>query len=201
MKDLLLLAVFALAEDKPRPPILDPVLYDVVVIGGGAAEVTAAKRLAARGRRVILIDRGLTLGAKDLTSGACAERPYQRPLLGGDLIERLYGPTETIGRELKGGDLVKVRLRAQPRSVTAGEHLVSVRYHYQGLPRMVRARTVLMAWKGDAHLEVPIESRRVFTTSSLPGTAVLRGHCAAAQVLQRLADEWKPGDWPPCGPP
>lgn len=197
MKALLALAAFA----WPRQPILDPILYDVVVIGGGAAEVTAAKRLASRGRSVMLIDRGLVLGKWDQSSGACAEPAFTWPVLGGELLERLYGPTEIIGRELKGGDLVRVRLRARPHKVVAGEHLVSVRYTYQGLPRMVRARTALMGWRGDAPVESAHASGRVFHTAVHRGGPVTRGHCAAAQVLQRLTDEWKPEDWPPCGAP
>ena len=43
--------------------------YDVVVVGGGPAGMMAAGRAAARGRRVVLLEKNLTLGKKLLLTG------------------------------------------------------------------------------------------------------------------------------------
>ena len=44
-------------------------LYDVIVIGGGAAGITASIRSAERGRRTLLIEKGEKIGRKILASG------------------------------------------------------------------------------------------------------------------------------------
>lgn len=199
----LLILAAALAAARERPPIVDPVLYDAVVLGGGPAAVTAAARLAARGKTVMLLESGPRLGAE---GGLCAEARASLPDPGAELVERRYreafGGVEALSRLLPVTDAVHVRLRARAQRVTPGEHLVSVRYHYQGLPRLVRARYAVLSWRGEALIagEKP-ELGRLFYASALPGPPVLRGHCAAAEVLRKLQAAWAPEGWPPCGVP
>ncbi|MGB4100863.1 MAG: NAD(P)/FAD-dependent oxidoreductase [Alphaproteobacteria bacterium] len=44
-------------------------IYDVIILGGGAAGLMAAGRAGQRGRRVLLLERGQKIGAKILISG------------------------------------------------------------------------------------------------------------------------------------
>jgi len=48
--------------------------YDVVVLGTGAAGLTAAARAAAEGARVALFERAGTVGGTSAWSGGAAER-------------------------------------------------------------------------------------------------------------------------------
>jgi len=191
----LLLLFAALALGKERAPILDPVFYDAVVIGGGPSGVAAAARLANQGRTVMLIERDRRLGRE---GRACEEPPVRLPDAGAELIEKKYD-VEKLSWALPAGEAVNVRLRARAQVVTGGEHLVGIRYQYQGLPRMVRARYAVLAWPGEASVEGLPD--RVFFTSAIPGRPVVKGHCAAAEVLRRLRQDWLPEEWPPCGLP
>lgn len=48
---------------------MDEDVFDAIVVGGGFAGLSAAYRLATAGRSVLLIERGSTCGAKNLTGG------------------------------------------------------------------------------------------------------------------------------------
>lgn len=185
-----------LAAAKERAPIVDSTFYDAVIIGGGASAVTAAARLASRGKTVMLIERGPKLG---LEGGACDDKAPLSLLPGAERIEKSYD-LEGLFRALPSTDTIKVRLRARAENVTPGEHLVSVRYLYQGLPRLVRARYAVLSWPGEAEVSQPVpQPGRVFDVSSMPGRPVLKGHCVAGEILTRLGSTRE--DWPPCGQP
>ena len=57
-----------MAEDK----------FDVVIVGGGLAGLTAAYRLADAGRQVILLERGDAPGSKNVTGGRIYVEPIRR---------------------------------------------------------------------------------------------------------------------------
>ena len=80
--------------DLPRPA--RRLEADVVVIGGGVTGVTAASRLGAAGRRVVLVDDGLALG------GALAGAPSRFEALCGPRSAPLAG-VEVLSRTVAAG--------------------------------------------------------------------------------------------------
>ena len=78
--------------------------YDVIVIGGGASGMMAAGRAAERGRRVLLLEKNATLGAKlRITGGGrcnitnAEEDAHALLAQYGDAKSFLYSPFSQFG--------------------------------------------------------------------------------------------------------
>ena len=83
-----------LASATPTPsvaPTVSNATYDYIVVGGGAAGIIAAERLAENKKKVLLIERGSAsiapMGADNTLSWNNSRTPYDVPALGSSLSE------------------------------------------------------------------------------------------------------------------
>lgn len=140
--------------------------YDVIVIGGGASGMMAAGRAAARGRRVLLLEKNRQLGAKLAISGGgrcnITNAEYDvRALLGhyGDAEQALYSPFSQFGvaetfsffEELGLPLVVQTRKRAFPKTERASDVVATLtRYLRRGKVTVVTdAKVTRIAHEGD----------------------------------------------------
>ncbi|EYE91315.1 putative cellobiose dehydrogenase [Aspergillus ruber CBS 135680] len=84
----------ALASQTPTPsvaPTVSNATYDYIVVGGGAAGIVAAERLAETKKKVLLVERGAasiaSMGADNTLSWNSSLTPYDVPALGSSLSE------------------------------------------------------------------------------------------------------------------
>ncbi|OJJ78934.1 putative cellobiose dehydrogenase [Aspergillus glaucus CBS 516.65] len=84
----------ALASQTPTPsvaPTVSNATYDYIVVGGGAAGIVAAERLAETKKKVLLIERGAasiaSMGADNTLSWNSSLTPYDVPALASSLSE------------------------------------------------------------------------------------------------------------------
>ncbi len=114
------LARVLLHRDLPRREV--EASPDVVVIGAGAAGLSAARSLAGRGRRVALVERSFALGGfaartgaplPDGACGSCVVSPVIDELLHHPAVDVLMGAEVTAVRGSFGRFDVEVRRRAR----------------------------------------------------------------------------------------
>jgi len=117
-------ALRRVALHRPLPAEEVPVSADVVVIGGGAAGLSAALALSQRDRKVVLVERSFVLGGlanqldeifPDLECASCFMEPVLDRVLHSERIEVLTGAEVTRVRGAEGSFTVEVALR--PRGV------------------------------------------------------------------------------------
>ena len=114
------LARVALHRDLPRREV--EASPDVLVVGGGAAGLSAARTLAGPGRRAFVIERELALGGfaarteeplPDGACGSCVVSPVIDELLHHPAVDVLTGAEVTAVRGSFGRFDVEVKLRAR----------------------------------------------------------------------------------------
>jgi heterodisulfide reductase subunit A2 len=117
-------ALARVALQRPLPAGDVEVAADVLVIGGGAAGVSAALALAQKDRKVILVERAWVLGGlanqldeifPDLECASCFMEPVLDRVLHSERIEVLTGAEVTRVRGAAGRFAVEVAVR--PRGV------------------------------------------------------------------------------------
>ncbi|HPH98533.1 MAG TPA: FAD-dependent oxidoreductase [Anaerolineaceae bacterium] len=92
-------------------------LYDVAIIGGGPAGVTAAIYTARAGLKTLVIDKGLTAGALGIT-GKIANYPgVLDDISGAELLERMRHQARSFGSELISDRVIGVDLLSKEKTV------------------------------------------------------------------------------------
>lgn len=91
--------------------------YDVLIIGGGPAGVTAAIYTARAGLKTLVIDKGLTAGALGIT-GKIANYPgVLEEISGADLLERMRTQAASFGASFVVDKVQGVDLLSQQKTV------------------------------------------------------------------------------------
>jgi heterodisulfide reductase subunit A2 len=117
-------ALRRVALQRPLPAQDVAVWADVLVIGGGPAGISAARALAGKHRKVVIVEREFVLGGlanqldeifPDLECASCFMEPALDAVLHRDGVEVLTGAEVSRVRGAAGGFTVEVALR--PRSV------------------------------------------------------------------------------------
>src|ERR1700753_1855104 len=89
------------------PPVgAATVLYDVAVVGGGPAGLTAALHLGWHGRTVVVVDR--TTGPLFFTLEALHNVPGMPAATGAEIQKRLRGQAKEMGAGMVRGDVRRV---------------------------------------------------------------------------------------------
>jgi heterodisulfide reductase subunit A len=154
-------AVSRVALHRPLPEDAVEVSADVLVVGGGAAGVSAALALARRDRKVILVERSWVLGGlanqldeifPDLECASCFMEPVLDQVLHHERIEVLTGAELTRVRGAAGRFAVDVALR--PRRVDpalclgCGACAAACPAALPGTPGAARRKAIDLAYPG-----------------------------------------------------
>lgn len=93
--------------------------YDVIIIGGGPAGVTAAIYTARAGLKTLIIDKGLTAGALGIT-GKIANYPgILDEISGADLLDRMRSQARSFGAEFVTDKVIGVELNSEEKTIFA----------------------------------------------------------------------------------
>lgn len=100
-----------------KPDLTAPTLFDVVIIGGGPAGVTAAIYTARAGLRTLVIDKGLTSGALGITSRIANYPGITGNISGAELLERMRAQARSFGAGFVNDRVIGVDLLAEGKTV------------------------------------------------------------------------------------
>jgi heterodisulfide reductase subunit A len=112
------------ALQAPIPPVEVEVSADVLVVGGGVAGLSAARALAGKDRKVVLVERAFALGGlanrldavfPDLACASCFLEPVLDEVLHSDRVDVLTGAEVRRVRGAAGRFSVEIAVR--PRGV------------------------------------------------------------------------------------
>ncbi|HEY9087981.1 MAG TPA: FAD-dependent oxidoreductase [Anaerolineaceae bacterium] len=93
--------------------------YDVIIIGGGPAGVTAAIYTARAGLKTLIIDKGLTAGALGIT-GKIANYPgILDAISGANLLDRMRSQARSFGAEFVTDKVIGVELNSEEKTIFA----------------------------------------------------------------------------------
>jgi thioredoxin reductase (NADPH) len=91
--------------------------YDVLIIGGGPAGVTAAIYTSRAGLKTLVIDKGLTAGALGIT-GKIANYPgILEEVSGAELLERMRNQARSFGSEFISDKVIGVDILSEEKTV------------------------------------------------------------------------------------
>jgi NAD(P) transhydrogenase len=93
----------------------EPNVFDLVVIGGGPAGITAATTAAGFGRRVVLVDNHSDIGGAGINTGTVPSKTLRETALAlsGIRSRKLYGVDLSVRREVTVGDFLGHELHVQ----------------------------------------------------------------------------------------
>lgn len=92
-------------------------VYDVVIIGGGPAGVSAGIYTARAGLNTLILDKGLTSGALGMT-GKIANYPgIPEAISGAELLERMRQQARSFGAQFISDKVIGVDLLSDPKTV------------------------------------------------------------------------------------
>ncbi len=95
--------------------------FDVVIIGGGPAGVSAAIYTSRAGLSTLVVDKGLTAGALGIT-GKIANYPgITEPITGAELLERMRSQAESFGAQFVSDKVIGVDLLNPVKTVFANQ--------------------------------------------------------------------------------
>ena len=91
--------------------------YDVLVIGGGPAGITAAIYTSRADLKTLVIDKGLTSGALGITSKIANYPGVTDEVSGAELLERMRGQARSFGTEFATDRVIGVDLISDVKTV------------------------------------------------------------------------------------
>jgi thioredoxin reductase (NADPH) len=92
-------------------------LYDVLIIGGGPAGITAAIYTSRADLRTLVIDKGLTSGALGITNKIANYPGVTDVVSGAELLERMRGQARSFGTEFATDRVIGVDLVSDEKTV------------------------------------------------------------------------------------
>jgi thioredoxin reductase (NADPH) len=95
----------------------EPIQYDVLIIGGGPAGITAAIYTSRATLKTLVIDKGLTSGALGITSKIANYPGVIDGGSGAELLERMRGQARSFGSEFATDRVIGVDLLAEVKTV------------------------------------------------------------------------------------
>ena len=96
---------------------VDTTQYDVLIVGGGPAGVTAAIYTARAGLKTLIIDKGLTAGALGITAKIANYPGIQEEISGAELLERMRNQASSFGAEFISDKVIGVYLLSGQKTV------------------------------------------------------------------------------------
>lgn len=110
-------------------------MYDLAIIGGGPAGLTAGLYGARANLKTVIIEKGLYGGQMQNTL-EIENYPGFDNIGGPDLSEHMYQQALAVGCEWKYGEVTKVNLEGQPKTVEVGGEVIEARQrdHCQRCP-------------------------------------------------------------------
>lgn len=101
-------------------------MYDLAIIGGGPAGLAAGLYGARANLKTIVIERGLHGGQMQNTL-EIENYPGFKNIEGPELSDFMYNQALEVGLEWKTGDVTKVKLEGQPKSIEVGGNVIEAR--------------------------------------------------------------------------
>jgi len=124
--------------------------FDVVVVGGGPAGLTAALYTGRAGHRTLLLEKGLLGGLATSTSEVCNYPGFPEDISGLELMKRFEAQARRVGVEIKNTPVKRLALEGPDKTV-------------ETFRTVFHARAVVLATGGAPRLlQVPGEERFLF---------------------------------------
>ena len=136
-------------------------VFDVIIIGSGAAGYTAAIYSTRAGRKTLLLAGSVPGGQLMLTSEVENFPGFPEPVMGPDLMERMRKQAQRFEPEIVYDDVTKADFSSSPFTVSAGKH----RY---------RGKTVIIATGANAKW-LGLESETKFRGKGVSSCATCDG--------------------------
>lgn len=117
-------------------------IYDVLIIGGGAAGATAAIYTARADLKTLVLDKGLTAGALGMTSKIANYPGVPSQVNGAELLKRIRSQAEGFGAHFVQDKVLTTDLQGEVKEVQGGKGIYHGRTVLIATGSMGRTRTV-----------------------------------------------------------
>jgi thioredoxin reductase (NADPH) len=91
--------------------------YDVIIVGGGPAGVTAAIYTSRANLKTLIIDKGLSAGALGITAKIANYPGIMEEVSGAELLERMRAQASSFGTEFVSDKVIGVDLLSEQKTV------------------------------------------------------------------------------------